>query len=922
MTTIRASLPTLLRLVTVVASVLLFPFEAASANDSLKQALFEDCDAAMTQLSTVPPEEQLNILEYIVGVLKLNTQVPDFPAAYWVQPGIPKPGEPAPSALWQAVDAKRELEAKRCALKLLEKAGAGAIRILPALVSLYSEENLGDEIAVGIEEAGVEIAEQAKLSGIVLAGTELDQIIRALSSSRPLLAQNILIEYRSIALPRLLASLSQLSDEESKKALDFLHQIDPSGLTALTTLKHLAAKLNPDQLDRLARFLPLPSDLSALKAVDDLAAVATSNDPGIARSFIILVSRLCVKLNGVTLPPKVAATFAGRPLVPLLSEGFVSLDEQRCLTSSIKGLAPSVLSMLADSSPSAVLHALHLMPSVVRHLSGKARSAAYSKVKALALPGDKLPDTIPPIPTEQRDAALQVLSAFPEHASQTAAVYQEWIKKRPSSDFPVGILEGIRKLPESASARFAPFLVSLLEQQKEPDSVVQALGAGQIPLESELKRLIKLGADKEVRQLFKALSLQKTPRLSDIEVVAASVGSLVLGEDASNALIRIGKKSISPLRERLATLPTPNRPMALGPLVAIGTALPAEIDELKRFLIQGTCSELERYRLSVDKLLASPQATTQDPLSLTPRIIACLPALPTDIVASWVQASALIKMATCDLIEPLLYDPASTETIISFALTPLIERGFSDPKNAELAQRALSTAPRLAKIAILKQLLASGGPPSLNVEIRLILEQATKDPELFAMARCALARLGDSNYNWQPFIRETVEQLGQGLDAPLEMDALQYLPVDLVLTQLSVALKSGYIPITVGAARVASAMAQSASSIAPQLRELLRDHSPPIRYASALALFHVDSSPSILLDPVRRVLVNRYFQPNRVDSPTAEQIELFTALSNSGLGVLREERLSLLTGKHGFSGGVASAEPEPGQKSIKRSMTK
>jgi hypothetical protein len=543
-------------------------------------------------------------------------------------------------------------------------------------------------------------------------------------------------------------------------------------------------------------------------------------------------------------------------------------------------------------------------------------------VKALAAPGSKLPDTIPPVPTEQRDAALQVLSAFPEHAAQTAAVYQEWIKKRSSSDFPVGIVEGIRKLPESASARFAPFLVSLLEQQKDSDSVVQALGEGQIPLESELERLIKLGADKEVRQLFRALSLQKTPRLSDIEVVAASVVSPVLGEDASNALIRIGKKSTSPLRERLATLPTPNRPMALGPLVAIGTALPAEIDELKRFLIQGTCSELERYRLSVDKLLASPQATTPDPLSLTPRIIACLPALPTVVVDSWVQTSALIKMATCDLTEPLLYDPASTETILSFALTPLRDRGFSEPKNADLAQRALSTAPRLAKIAILKQLLASGGPPSLTAEVRLILQQATKDPEIFAMARCALARLGDSNYNWQPFIRETVEKLGQGLDAPLEMDALQYLPVEMVLNQLSVALKSGYIPITVGAARVASAMAQSASSIAPQLRELLRDHSPPIRYASALALFHVDAATSVLQDPVRRVLVNRYFQPDKVDSPTAGQIELFTALSSSGIGVLRKERLGLITGTNGFSSAVSSSAPGPDSREIKSPVTK
>ena len=76
--------------------------------------------------------------------------------------------------------------------------------------------------------------------------------------------------------------------------------------------------------------------------------------------------------------------------------------------------------------------------------------------------------------------------------------------------------------------------------------------------------------------------------------------------------------------------------------------------------------------------------------------------------------------------------------------------------------------------------------------------------------------------------------------------------------------------------------------------------------------YKIDAASPVLLDPIRRVLVNRYFEPNKVKSPTAGQRELFTALIASRLGVLREKRLTQITGiAAAFQDLHPTVEPSP-----------
>jgi hypothetical protein len=277
------------------------------SQDQLKKDLFDDCEAAKRAFLELHPEQRQPLLEFFTRVIGLSTQSPSAPEAFAVIPGAPKVpdgalhagGKPPDvlGALWQTTDAKHELRGKRCALELLQSAGADALEILPTLVKIYSEQPLSDEIAVSLEETSALIAERAHKQGITPSPAQFDVMVPYLMSSRTLVAQNTLQEFLALATPRIVYFLSDRTEAEAKTFIDFLHVVDKDGSRAYRSFIDLVPTLSEPQVRRLSQTLPLPAAVSLSQFIPDLLRLSMT--PERTPTFLPLLAKMCVASGGI-----------------------------------------------------------------------------------------------------------------------------------------------------------------------------------------------------------------------------------------------------------------------------------------------------------------------------------------------------------------------------------------------------------------------------------------------------------------------------------------------------------------------------------------------------------------------------------------------------------------------------------------------
>ena len=404
-----------LRVISLILSVTIALGASAgyAQENTIQSSLFENCEEAREKFSNLSPEERTKLVDYLTRVVGLNTRALAAPEVFAVLPGG-KGIEPNPPALWQNMDAKRELRGKRCALELLTLAGPLAFPAVPQIATLYSEQALSDEIAVGIEETAATIAEQAHRNGQAPTDEVMDKLIVYLTSERPLVTRNFLHEYLSLSLPRVLTYLSTLSQDDATKVVAFLRDADPAGSRSMRTFVELVPKLTVENADRLASYLPFPSKEGVAPLVNDFARLAAepTNGPHVTS----LLSKSCVILGGILIDPTLATTLGRNPSI--LRTSALSESEQRCLASSVPSLANSLLSLMMSSQESDPQQALSLLSSAFPLMDTERKNALFIKVKELALqPSSKL-----------RPEALTALSLFTERRSDAHAILLNALK--------------------------------------------------------------------------------------------------------------------------------------------------------------------------------------------------------------------------------------------------------------------------------------------------------------------------------------------------------------------------------------------------------------------------------------------------------------------------------------------------------------
>jgi hypothetical protein len=876
---------------------------AAEAQDSVKRLVFEDCERARSEFAQLTIEQQSSLLDFLARVVTLNTQSPSAPEVYAVVPGTqisgdakglsaPRGTDLIPGALWQSMDAKRELRAKKCVLDILEGAGARALPVLTSLVATYSEQPLSDEIAVIVEEVSASIAELAHLQGNTLEPKQIEAIVPHALGQRPLVARNIIHEFRDEALPYFISLIATKNEAPKPDLLKYLQLLDPDGSRAMRAAIHLVPGLTAEQTKHLATVLRPPSKAVLPLFVAELIQLAS--DPVHSSSFTPLLGKACLTLQGITTDQAQQNSIAAIPLI--LERGTLPSEELECLIRSSAPLAKKLVTLLNREDTEQQRYAVALCSRSLERSPADIRGEAYVSLRRLAL------DPSSPIWQE----SVLALVAFPERKTDSLAIAQQLISSAEKSSKtaaettptnPIFELLGALQLGKEAS-RFAgaiirslrsahPDLGAILLAKRTPalDPLLVTLALTVPPTKSSLSALDVLTDRKDiphkvVPQLIELLKYPETLPLSE------------------RGLTLLGKASIAPLRKSLSRLlQGPPRLAALGVLTSSGAATKVET----RGLLTGLAS-------LQDCSFITPRATVLCDLNrglvddsegrqiLEGIIHRCLPDFPSAALETLAQCCSDCLLDTAEQVGPMLKSNSLDSNKLEPLLTLAIKTNQSDPQRAgPLLAQLLENGPNETRERILGSIPAA---PRISTEVQETLKKIatdTHDSSEFDVALIhALASAGVMEFPWREFVKKTMEAAStRGLDRKTA-EVISIMPVDPVLSEVLPALESDNSERLIGAALVGAALGPKAVPLVSRLWHLRTMRSPAVRYVASLALLEINPLTPDMHDTLRKILANRFF-----DTAAAMPIKWANTVAVNDLGqgtfgTLRKEHLATL----------------------------
>lgn len=878
-----------LRVISIILSlpILLCAAIGQAQENSIQSSLFDHCEEARQKFSSLSPEERTKLIDYLTRVVGLNTQAPTAPDVFAVLPGG-KGIEPNPPALWQNMDAKRELRGKRCALELLTLAGPLAFDALPQLASLYSEQPLSDEIAVGIEETAATIAEQAHRNGQVPSDAVLDQVIPFLKSDRSLVAQNLLHEYLSLSLPRILTFMSNLSEEDAKRLRGFLKDVDPDGGRAMRAFVELVPKLTSENANRLATYLPFPDKDATAPLLSDFARLAA--EPTHGNDVTALLARGCVALGGILIDPTLAATVARNP--NLLKDGFLSETEQRCLLTSIPSMSGIVLGLLTSSRADEQKRGFSLLSSALGHLDADRENALFVKVRELAT------QTKSPNRTE----ALVALSLFSNRRVDANAALLAVLKGEISSKDPNESAAAIDAACKSADAlnspkdlaKYGPFVLEALKRGLSSPGVTN-LATKIDSLQPQVTGLLSPQKPERSVDILTALSARKTFSKDAMKDIIETLRYPALAPSAESLLIAQGPTIVPQLRKTLLKSSSTQRLGIIALLEVFGSATKAEKIEILHALTSSeTCGQLAVRPQVTQKLLTEQGVEADLKQKLVTRVISCLCSYAPNAAKSLITLGGPALFAQPEAVQSILQESKSchlegdilaaadteslSESIRALILTQIIERGTREFQAQAL--ESLDTKHPLAQQAL----------PS----VRKLALGIKEDQSLAYQAVLALARLGDTQFDWPHFIRDTITLPESSPYYGVAMETIKALPAEMVLNEVTPALDSDNPDQVAGACRVGATLGQLAIPIVSKVWGLRDKRSPTIKYAAVLALLEINPLTPELQDGLKAILVNRYYAAAYTRPIQWRQSVAVVDLDKASFGTLRTVHLERL----------------------------
>jgi hypothetical protein len=821
-------------------------------------------------------------------VVGLNTQAPAAPEAFAILPNG-KGIEPNSQALWQTTDAKRELRGKRCALELLTLAGPLAFPAVPQLATLYSEQALSDEIAVGIEETSATIAEKAHRNGQVPTDEVMDKLIVFLTSERPLVTQNFLHEYLSLSLPRVLTHLSTLPQHDADKVVAFMRDADPDGSRSMRTFVELVPKLTVESASRLASYLPFPTKEATAPLVNDFARLAA--EPTNGANVTSLLGKSCVVLGGLFVDPTLSPTLGRNP--SLLRDSSVPENEQRCLVSSVSSLANSLLPLLTSSQEDEQKRALSLLPSAMPLIDMERKNALFIKIKELAT------QSTSPI----RQEAVGALALFTDRRSDAHNILLSVLKSSLAQKRDANVDALIDATCQSAASlntpkeltRYSSLVVEALKRGITLPGVM-ALASKIDSIEGTIVALMSPSNVESSTGILVGLQARKSLSKSALVSVAEALRHPTLSVAAEALLIKQGPTIVPLLRKTLLKSSTTQRLGILALLEVFGAASKSERTELLNTLVTAdSCDALHARPQAVQSLLKSGETDKSLFETFTTKVLSCLCTFEHSASSSIVRASASVLFSQpssiqnvlsnrkeCEHLQPDLVaitnDTSVPESARAHVLTRLIEVGDRDT-----IRQALSSLSR-------KHPLAEQALPA----VRALADSIRNDQELAYFAVLALARLGDTQFEWGRFIHDVIDMPESNPNFQTALEVIKTLPADIVLAEITPALDSDRPSHVAGACRVGATLGSLAIPIVSKVWNLREKRSPEIKYSAILALLEINPLTPDLHQGLRAILVNRYYATASSRPIKWPQSVAVVDLDKSTFGTLRTVHLERL----------------------------
>ena len=880
-------------LLSIISALSVAPSYAASG---IEEIIFQDCEAAKDKFSKLSQDEQRTLFDFLARVVTLNTQAPAAPEPFAhlpgqnnrgdvILPGSAKGPELISGSLWQTMDAKRELLGKRCALELFSNAGATALSFAPKLASIYSQENLSDEIAVTLEESAASIAEQAHKAGINPSDQEIDTVVALLPGAKPLVAQNFLHEYVVLSLPRIAKYLSTVEEGEAHKIAPFLKELDPDGSRGIRTLLDLLVTLDPPAQQRLANYLPFPSKQALAQFIPEFARLAA--EPSKNLIFAPLLGKACLLLDGLTLDTTVASAFNQATTLNSLEP-----VEQACLVRSIPSFAKRVNTLLSSTLPSEQEQALRLLPSAVKLLNSEQKLSLLNRVKETALRSQQ----------PQQVEAIHALALFPERRGESVSILLQIIKRLESMPTEVqdetraALLETISTMGYSKeTARLTPFVINSLTTDLNTNAA-SLFSSTSIEGETELLKLLKPSTPDTTSRVLMVLDKRKSLSKKVAAPLFDLLGQPGVSRGAERVLARLPATLVLPMIKR--SLPRSNgefRIALLSLLQTYGHSSKSETTELLSLLMGEGCSQFDDRTRSLHALLHRKELDPALRYRLEQRLIICLSETSEAFSGEWLTLAE----------ESVLSHPAQiAETLRNHKIsdelqTKLIDSALrSNMSSVDLSQIALVALEHGSRPSRLKFLTAPNLRDLSSAELikatQTVVTNAKNDEELRLLAIRALALLNDTSYDWKDFIKNTIDTMAQRDRYDSLLAVIRLLPPQLVLDEVLPALNSDNQDKLVGACRVGAALGAQAVPIISKLWNLREKRAPSVRYAAVLALLEINPLTPELQEHLKRLLVNRYFPRATVLPIRWRSTVAVVDLNAASFGTLRTVHLERL----------------------------
>lgn len=884
-----------LRVIIFISLVLVWQPVAAQCQDAVKQSVFEDCERAEKEFDALTPEQKLALLDFLTRVVGLNTQLSAGPESFVFAPqrpgdsslaGAPKGAEVLPGSLWQSMDAKREVRAKRCALTLLERAGSIALDTLPTLTRLYSDSPLSDEVAVALEETAATIAERAHRQGMNPSQQQFEALFPYLLSQRPLVAQNIVEEYLVFGAPHLISFLAGRSEAEIQSLAPYVHAIDKDGSRTMRTVLDLVPSLSPQQIALLVRALPVPSRDVLSQFIGEYVKLSSTIQNG--QTFLPLLAEACVRLEGFKVDSLTEAHIA---LIPnILLTGDLSDVHAACLVGASPRLARKLVETLTPSqSVAQIEHSLAIVKLSYSSINPEARQLLWPRVKELSNhPSVRI-----------SNLALQSAALFTEFRNEQISLAQQSLKRgfdlKEAADRDAIVSSSLDVLYSARLAkdcsRFIPTIIRALRGGTAREAAVR-LSSQCSTIEPELLTLVR-GSQSEAVQRSALEALSSLPSLTKaaLPAILESIPHEQLQGAAERALRRLGASGAPSIRRSLPKVGVKTRGVLLSVLATTGSATRSELAELASSLPTTDCGFGAEHSSAFCAIARIQEITDTTRSQLVQNLDRCIPTFAPDAVREiTVCAPDIVRRATQGVVG-LLSEDRPSETIKA-----IIELMFSSPSSTKesesLILALLDSAAPSARLALLSRLSGEVALSTLIKEkLRAIISSSSKGSPTFFAASEILANSGDATDDWRPFVKDSIRMMGHNEYTREVRAVLSKLSPAMVLPEVSSALDSDDPDTLVGGVLVGACLGPRAIPIVSKVWHLREHRLPSVRYAATLALLEINPLTPELSHFVERILVNRYF-PLAAGIPIKwAQTVAVVDLNKASFGSLRTVRL-------------------------------